>query len=273
MITEKSFDSDDTRINYAECPDNGPPLVLLHGTLNRWQAFLPIMPSLMHRWHIYAPDFRGHGKSHRASRYGFDDYVNDIVRFVLGVVKQPAVIFGHSLGGRVALKIADIQPSLTRAIILGDSSMKKPVASGGMGASFNNLIKIIEENHSVIDIYNAILNIEANEYDHTLALTRAKNLSMVDPAMIRSIISHPDPSDPNSHFYRYDPDKHLVQVKCPTLILRAERGMLSEEEVQKALRVLPEAYLVTLKDVPHEFLTQQAEPVVKALNAFLESII
>jgi len=84
---------------------------------------------------------------------------------------------------------------------------------------------------------------------------------------------HPDPDDPESHFNGYYPETHLRNVRCPTLIIQAEKGMLGNQEIQKALNILPEAYLITLKGAPHEFLTRESEPVIKALNAFLEAII
>ena len=65
MLKEQPFDTGRVTINYAEGPASGPPLVLLHGIISRWQYFLPIIPNLSIRWHIYALDFRGHGKSGR----------------------------------------------------------------------------------------------------------------------------------------------------------------------------------------------------------------
>ena len=77
---------------------------------------------------------------------------------------------------------------------------------------------------------------------------------------------------PGNHSYGYHPDEHLKKIKCPVLLLQAEHGMLSTDEVEKALEILPEAYHVILKDVPHEFLTKPTEPLLVALRAFLEAV-
>ena len=63
MLTERSFDAGEVTINFAEGPANGPPLVLLHGGTDRWASFESVIPALKEEWHIYALDFRGHGKS------------------------------------------------------------------------------------------------------------------------------------------------------------------------------------------------------------------
>ncbi len=49
--------------------------------------------------------------------------------------------------------------------------------------------------------------------------------------------------------------------------------MLSDEEVRNALDILHEAYHVKLRGMPHEFLTQQTEPVLRAVTTFLESLL
>jgi pimeloyl-ACP methyl ester carboxylesterase len=272
MIRERQFDAGEVVINYAEEPGGGPPLLLLHGTGNRWQAFIRLIPSLSTRWHVYALDHRGHGRSGRAPRYGFGFYCDDAVKFVDEVIQEPTVLFGHSLGGRMALTIAANHPSKTRAIILGDSSLSAPAPSNRMGRGFSPLLEILEGDSTVHEIFDALKERAGEGFDSVSTLVRAKNLSMVDPEMYRSIIDNPDPGSVNSHFHGFNPPEHLPRVRCPVLILQAERGMLRKEDVERALEVLPEAYHAVLEGVPHEFLNHDVDPVLRAVTAFLESL-
>ena len=66
MLTEKSFDTGEIVINFAEGETAGPPLVMLHGSSLNWQSYEEFIPTLEQSWHIYACDLRGHGKSGRA---------------------------------------------------------------------------------------------------------------------------------------------------------------------------------------------------------------
>jgi pimeloyl-ACP methyl ester carboxylesterase len=129
-LVEHTFDSGEVRLgvqlgvqlNYAEGPAHGPPLVLLHGLGRRWQVFLPVIPALSMRWHIFAPDLRGHGKSSRVARgYRGPQYAEDIARLLRERVSSPAVLFGHSLGGMLGMWVASHYPELVRALILGDN--------------------------------------------------------------------------------------------------------------------------------------------------------
>ena len=240
MITEKRYNTGSAEINYAETDSNGPPLVLLHGTANRWQAFQSIIPELSARWKVYAPDFRGHGRSQHTNEYGFGYYLDDTVSFLKGVVKKPAVLFGHSLGGRVATKIASEYPETVKAIILGDSSLNEPVASDRMGKSFMGLVKIIEENRTFQNIYMALEKANPEEFDPTYGLSRAKNLSLLDTRLLTTIAENGmNLNAPGNHSYMYHPDEYLKKIKCPVLLLQAEHGMLSDAEVKKAKDTLP----------------------------------
>lgn len=122
MLLEHGLHTGVVALNYAEGEASGHPLVLLHGGSARWQSSLPLIPEVSQRWHVYAPDLRGHGKSGRVPGcYRLIDYAVDIAAFLQQVVQQPAVLFGHSLGGHVAILVAARYPHLVRGLIIGDA--------------------------------------------------------------------------------------------------------------------------------------------------------
>ena len=103
-MLERRFQTGVVELSYAEGPAVGPALVLLHGGAGSWKSGGALIDMLAERWHVYAPDFRGHGKSgHAPGRYRLRDYVADTAAFLEQVVKEPAVLYGHSLGGEVAI--------------------------------------------------------------------------------------------------------------------------------------------------------------------------
>ena len=121
MLREKSFDTGELTLNYAEGPASGPPLLLLHGLTGWWQSFQPLIPRLTPTWQIYACDLRGHGKSGRvADRYRLTDYVQDIVTFLRQQIITPTILLGHSLGALTALGAAADLPQRVHALVLLD---------------------------------------------------------------------------------------------------------------------------------------------------------
>ncbi|HJB62477.1 MAG TPA: alpha/beta fold hydrolase, partial [Candidatus Microbacterium pullistercoris] len=63
LTGERHITVDEYTLNVAEGPDNGPPLVLLHGQAARWQDHRRVLPDLVVRYRVIAIDVPGHGGS------------------------------------------------------------------------------------------------------------------------------------------------------------------------------------------------------------------
>jgi pimeloyl-ACP methyl ester carboxylesterase len=271
MLVEKSFDTTKVVLNYAEGPINGPPLVLLHDITCRWQNFNSIINQFINRWHIYSLDFRGHGKSGRTpNKYGLRYHYNDTVKFITQIVREPSVVLGHSLGGRIALLLAANNPYITKAIILGDVSLNFRSEVERLRTFFLGLSEILEKNRTEKEIHDAYRSY-IDEPETLLLLV--KNFTMLDPELPASITDNlVDPDDPESYVYGYKPDELMTDVRCPILLLQAENGSMSNEDVAKALAVLKDGYHVKLIGLNHLLHLQDSAPIIKAVNAFLEYI-
>lgn len=136
MIKEHRFNTGEVELNYAKGPDNGPPLVLLHGIHARWQEMaLTIMPYLILRHTVYAVDLRGHGKSGRVpGRYRGIDYGEDVRALIEGVIREPAIVDGGLLpGGIAAVHLAAQDPALVRALVLEEPVLWDTVPDQALG--------------------------------------------------------------------------------------------------------------------------------------------
>ncbi|MDV3127434.1 alpha/beta hydrolase [Mycobacterium sp. 21AC1] len=120
-FTEKHANVGGSVLNYAEGPDNGPPVVLIHGQVTDWRSWSRTLPDLARRHHVFAVDCYGHGGSqHVPHKYRATALAADINDFVAGVVGEPAIIAGHSSGGLIAAVLAADTPALVRAVALED---------------------------------------------------------------------------------------------------------------------------------------------------------
>jgi pimeloyl-ACP methyl ester carboxylesterase len=283
-IREQLFDVGQIKINYAETPDTGPRLVLLHGLGRRWQVFLPLIPNLTPRWHIYAPDLRGHGKStHVARGYRVSQYAEDIVKLLRGTVTEPVVLFGHSLGGMVSMWIAAHHPNLVRALILGDNVICGDSFEHSMYPTlFAGLRDLVIKRGSIEDLAQGLARIQlkvpgleelvpigdlpGNDEAHLLWWARC--LESVDPDTFAMALDQ-------SSFQEWDGETVLRQIRCPTLLLQANPelgGLMSDTDVERALELVPNASHVRFPTLGHALYIQQAEPILRAVNGFLESL-
>ncbi len=103
------------RIWSEEAGDQGAPVVvLIHGTMDRSAGLLKLSRRLEDRMRVLRYDRRGYGRSApHDGPFGIEQQVDDLVRLL---DDRPAVVFGHSYGGDVALALADRRPELVRAV-------------------------------------------------------------------------------------------------------------------------------------------------------------
>jgi pimeloyl-ACP methyl ester carboxylesterase len=64
-------------------------------------------------------------------------------------------------------------------------------------------------------------------------------------------------------------------ITCPTLIIQgslAHGGLLTNEEIEQALTLLPRVTVARMETVGHPLHTQVKEPVLLAMEAFLNTL-
>jgi pimeloyl-ACP methyl ester carboxylesterase len=288
MLKEKTFDTGVVEINYAEGPLSGLPLLLLHGFTGRWQGFLPLLPVLSLRWHIYAPDHRGHGKSGRvAGRYGAEDYLSDMVAFVRGVVEAPAVVFGHSLGALFALGLAGKQPERVRALIVGDMALS-PATWAAMPTNqefYVSLRDLAAKKPSIPELTRLLADRTVPGTDPPVRYEDSPDVLSVELREWAKTVSQLDPDVVQLHaegrrdelMQAFDFEAMLRAVSCPTLLLQADPSLgsiMTDDDVEYAMSLLPEAYHVQLEGAGHDLGmgTCEVGPLMRAVLNFLESL-
>ncbi|MBK7357934.1 MAG: alpha/beta fold hydrolase [Saprospiraceae bacterium] len=139
----------------------GPALIILHGlfgSLDNWQSLARLLSS---DYTVYCLDLRNHGKSAHTDAFSFELMAMDVFKFIeLHQLHQPDLI-GHSMGGKVVLKMLSMQAQkLGRAMIL-DISPKS--YSPGHDEIFRALFKLKLEELQRRDEADLILQTEIHD--------------------------------------------------------------------------------------------------------------
>ncbi len=96
---------------------SGPDVLLLHGVGLRAEAWGAQLDALASANRLTAPDMPGHGESPLGdSGGGLSDYINAALN-VLGCLKGPVVLVGHSMGAMIALELAAKAPDQVRGVV------------------------------------------------------------------------------------------------------------------------------------------------------------
>lgn len=243
-LRQHTLDVDGLALSYAEGDFDGAPLVLLHGLAARWQAFGPLIPALSTSWHLIALDLRGHGASGRAGdRYGIDDFAHDVVALLEARADEPAVVYGHSLGGWTGLWVAAHRPDLVRALVVADSA----IDPAGIPAE------------------------AAISYLADLPITlrsMSKSLKQLDPQVM-------DAYHEGRLTDGFDAGDLFGRISCPVLLLQASPehgGLMSDDDVAWALRELTDVRHTRFDALGHGLHVEDAPAVLAAVEPFLSKI-
>ena len=119
--TSHSYFSQRLRLHYLDWGNPGaPPLLLMHGNRDHAHNWDWTAERLQDRYHIIAPDLRGHGDSQwsAGSMYAPAEFVYDIAQLVHQQQLAPLRVVAHSLGGNIAMRFAGTFPDDVERLVV-----------------------------------------------------------------------------------------------------------------------------------------------------------
>ncbi len=269
-LVESRLEIDDRHINYAEGPENGPPLLFIHGISGRRQDWLNVVDAFAEDWHIYAVDLRGHGKSAWVSNgYHWRSYSEDQVEFIEKAIGEPAFVVGHSLGGITALGLNYLRSDLVRAVVYEDPPLMlhRRWEGNQFRSSFEVTLEILDNNRN----HDAVLAHvrETNpELDEARWRDRTEKLMAMDPEVYRATLSGRARAN-------WRVEDLLQGADAPGLLLQAEPSLgsaLNDEESVEAMGMLPDAEYEKWDDSGHgmhsSFPTRFSQRVIRFFDPY-----
>jgi len=110
---------------YYNIEGKGDPIILLHGFLETVTMWNDITPELSKTHQVIGIDLLGHGQT---DCLGYIHTMEDMAEAVIAVLKhhniKNANFIGHSMGGYVALALAEKQPELVKGLCLMNSTFE-----------------------------------------------------------------------------------------------------------------------------------------------------
>lgn len=109
-----------------EAPRRGlPTLVLLHGLYGHSAQWRPYAAALRDAFNVVALDLRNHGHAFHAPTQRHEEMADDVARTLEALGIEQYWLMGHSMGGRVAMRVAQRE----RGAVLGCVSLDAPIPS------------------------------------------------------------------------------------------------------------------------------------------------
>lgn len=266
---ERLADVGGARLRYL-LGGEGPPLLLLHGLGGCAENFVELLPELARERRVLVPDLPGHGRSTAAPVESLGDLADAVAELAAAEGMAPADVFGHSLGGVVALRLALRRPEAVRRLVL--------VAPAGITSSRRLMRSLmlasmrIQPGRAVAPLRHRL----AARPWYRSALFRGFFAS--DPAAMSESAAlgflegpnrHRDPRSAARALARDDPRSELERVACPVLLLWGARDLqlpLTDAfEYARRLR----ASLRVVADCGHLVVGERPDACLDAVREFL----
>ncbi|MBN4064588.1 alpha/beta hydrolase [Dehalococcoides mccartyi] len=247
-FTDHTINTGEVEIGYSVGPDNGPTLLLLHGTTGRRDGFLTLIESLIDSYKIVVMDQRGHGYSgHTPNAYRREDYARDIRYVMEKACVEPTIVWGHSMGGGNAIALANDAPENLSVLVLEDPvafGQVRPKKSGGGSpvAHFRAQFDLLDQKLSIEDMIPKLMEMNP-EQSELSAAWKAECLLQMDMELLRSVAEETAPG-------LDDPAGMLANIYVPVLLVHADPdqgGVLPHEYLAS---IVPDSESFTVVDIP-----------------------
>jgi pimeloyl-ACP methyl ester carboxylesterase len=243
----------------------GSALVLLHAFAADRTLWQPQVHALSGKHRVIAVDLRGFGASGRTdgNAVEVDRYADDVAALLTGIGLAPSVIGGISLGGYVALALAERHPHLLRGLLLANTRAGADTELAKTGRQ--TLAQELREQGSaaVVAFYGDKL-FGPTMSEHARQTIRAMMLRQHPQAMVSALLGMAR---------RPDRTALLGSIAVPTLILSGTADTLIPSSESRTMHErIPGSVFVDIADAGHLSNLDKPEEFNRAVSAFMEEL-
>jgi pimeloyl-ACP methyl ester carboxylesterase len=125
----KQISANGSAFTYVEA-GNGPPVILVHGSLGDYRTWTGEMDDFARKYHVIAYSLRHHYPNRwtDGEPYSMQVHLADLVALLQTLNLGPVHLVGHSYGGVIAVLLAKDHPELVRTLVLAEASLGGLVA-------------------------------------------------------------------------------------------------------------------------------------------------
>jgi lipase len=247
---------------------SAPPVVCLHGVNAHGRRFRKLAEDrLTQRFHVLAPDLRGHGGSEWEPPWTIATHMHDLLETLDGAGVRDAEWIGHSFGGRLVLEVAARHPERVRRAVLLDPAIQLLPHVGFDFAERERMDRAYESPEAPIEERLASGVPTPREY--------------LEEENREHLVHHPD----GKFRFRYcqaavvsmygelcTPPPAPETLRMPTLLVHAGQfGLVREDQLEEYGRVLGDRLRVVEVPGGHIVYWDAYDETADAVDAFLEN--
>ncbi len=228
------------------CQGAGNPMILLHGLFGSGDNLRGIAKRLSPFFKIYSPDLRNHGNSLKAEYFNYSVMAEDVKQFMRHHNLKKTVMVGHSMGGKVAMRLSSLYPDCIEKLVVLDIAPK--AYSVKQRSFFHGLLDL---DLSVFSRLKQIFDeLSKQTSDISLCRMMMKNIKRDTNGQYQWTINLKAILDNIDHI-GMDPGAR-IQSTIPALFIRGEHSdFIDGRDTNRILSFFPKATIKTMTGTSH----------------------
>lgn len=276
---------------WGDANPSKPPALLVHGTGFIAEVWDEIATELASRYTVYAPDRRGHGRSHKppTDRYHFQDFAEDLRHVVETLDLSNIYGIGHSAGATDMLLAAKLLPGRFQRLFVTEPTVMDPrvtrTATGLSDSALRTVRGVLrrQADFDSAEIAFARFRAAPTFADWTEPSLRAyinhgfvpledgrvqlRCMPEIESAMMQPIFEAIEQVYTGD--VRGNPFGWLSEIECPVRIATTEKSWpIYKEMASRAAALIPHASRWTFNGVDHCVGQENPKLLIEALRAF-----
>ncbi|WP_215448872.1 alpha/beta fold hydrolase [Streptomyces sp. ATCC 21386] len=262
-----------------------PPALYVHGlggSSQNWSALMPLLDGLVDSEALDLPGF-GDSPPPDDGNYSVTGHARAVIRYVDSAGRGPVHLFGNSLGGAIATRVAALRPDLVRTLTLVSPALPELrvqrtavptalLALPGMSALFTRFTKGWSAEQRVRGVtalcYGDPGRVTEEGFRNAVEeMERRLQLPYMWDALTRSARGLVDAYTLGGQHSLW---RQAERVLAPTLLVYGRRDQLvGYRMAQRAARSFRDSRLVSLPDAGHVAMMEYPEAVAAAFRELL----
>lgn len=103
----------------------GKPLLIVHGLFGSSDNWSTLGKKFAEYFQVHLIDLRNHGRSFHSDEMNYGLMVGDLLEYIAYYQLRKPILLGHSMGGKVAMKLAVENPEVLDKVLIADIAPKQ----------------------------------------------------------------------------------------------------------------------------------------------------
>jgi pimeloyl-ACP methyl ester carboxylesterase len=240
----------------------GQPLIILHGLFGSSDNWQTQAKRFAEYFRVILVDLRNHGHSDWDDDASYVSMASDVIELIQDLNIEKSILLGHSMGGKVAMHVAQLQPSIISKLIVVDMGIKQYTP---------------HHQHILQGIHSVQLEGESSRSNAEKQLSKyidsegvrqflLKNLFWKEKGILAWRMNVPVLEDSMNEILSALPEK---EVYITSVFIRGElSNYILDEDIPEIENLFPDSQYITISDAGHWVHAEKPDEFIDAVLGF-----